>query len=364
MALSNQAIQQAIQSIGSLLIIGFDGTTLSSRTAAFIHDAQIGGVLLFTRNYQGPDQVRRLINGLQNARGSSPSLLIAVDQEGGRVQRFRDGFTRLPTAAAVAQKPEFAHELAQLIARELKSVGVNLNFSPVADIMTQPANPVIGDRAYGTDTKGVNPLVRATVAGLQTQRVLSCLKHFPGHGDTHLDSHYELPHVDTPLTTLRSREFLPFQEGFAAGCELVMTAHLIAQCVDSELPATLSARMLKGILREELGFTGLIISDDLEMKAITDHYGVNDTPQKAIEAGCELLIYRSEDVARQAHASLVRALQEGQLDPQVVLQAVEKVTTFKQRNARYLHAEDQSLDVLRSPAHLELVRRIDSKLEP
>ena len=318
-------IDQAKERLGELFIMGFNGTELADDTSAFISQARIGGIILFTPNYENPAQVTTLINQVQECRGGDLPLWITVDHEGGKVQRFKTGFTRLPEADTIAKKdsPKLLFELSEMVAAELKSVGINVNFAPVADINSNPKNPVIGNRAYGNDEDTVSKMVSAFVRGHLHQGVQPCVKHFPGHGDTTVDSHFALPKVTDSLDSLREREFKPFVKAFKSGCRWVMTAHLMNSNLDPDFPATLSKKTLTALLRDEMRYTGLIISDDLEMKAIADHYGPEEAPRLAIEAGCDLLIYRSEAATRHAYACLLKALDEGRLNPERVLDSAD-----------------------------------------
>lgn len=322
--------REAQENLGELFIMGFSGLELGSETASFIRDSRIGGIILFSPNYDSPAQAAELANEIQDCSSGLP-LWIAVDHEGGRVQRFKKSFTRIPEAADIAAtgSPQLAYEISSLMARELAAVGVNLNFCPVADIHTNPKNPVIGPRAFGSTEEQVSKFVTAMVRGHLTHGVQPCVKHFPGHGDTSVDSHLALPKVSTPIEVLREREWRPFTRAFRSHCAMVMTAHILFPAIDPEFPATLSSKILRGILRDELRYNRVIVSDDMEMGAITDHFGATDAPRLALQAGCDLLIYRSEKAARAAHEALVRALTDGTLAPEVVLTAVERVRSLK-----------------------------------
>jgi beta-N-acetylhexosaminidase len=276
--------------------------------------------------------VAELIEAVQSNRPKdSLPLWVSVDQEGGRVQRFKKPFSILPSAEIVGAtgSPKLAYELAEIMARELKAVGVNINFAPVADINTNPKNPVIGPRAFGSKEEEVSKMVTAIVRGHLTQGVLPCVKHFPGHGDTHLDTHYALPKIDTDLETLRSREMLPFAKAFKSKCSMVMTAHILNPHLDPAVPGTLSQKTVQGLLRDELKFKGIIFSDDMEMKAIADHYGIEDAPVMAIQAGCDQVIYRSESAGMAAYESLMRALESGRLDPKRVMESSDRLRQLK-----------------------------------
>lgn len=338
---SSTTKEDAIENLGEVFLIGFSGKTLSDETSAFLQQARIGGVILFAHNYSDPAQVSALVTQIQECKHRLP-LWISVDQEGGIVQRFKAPFTIWPKAEAVAKlnSPKLTFELSEAIAKELKSVGVNLNFTPVADILTNPQNPVIGTRAFGTDEDTVSKMVSAIVRGHVTAGVQPCVKHFPGHGDTDLDSHFALPSVDTPLDVLRDRELKPFSRAFKARCCFVMTAHILCKSIDPEVPATFSRKILQEILRGELRYQKLIISDDLQMQAITDHFGADEAPIRALLAGCDILIYRTEDFARHAYASVKRALENGDLSPAVVNGAINRIRAVKEETLLPYHPHD------------------------
>lgn len=320
----------AIKALGNLLIMGFNGLELAEETQKFIREANIGSVIYFTHNYENPGQLAELSNQIQECRDDYP-LWISADQEGGKVQRFRKGFTLIPDAASVGamESPKLTFEVAEVIAKELRAVGINLNFCPVADIATNPKNPVIGSRAYGSDAETVTKMTTAVIRGHLVNGVQPCIKHFPGHGDTSTDSHFSLPRIDNGIELLLDRELVPFKKAFRSKCSMVMTAHILNSHLDKDFPATLSRLVLQGLLREQCRYSKVIISDDMEMKAITSHFGAADAPRMALEAGCDMLIYRSEQTARLAYENLVKALEEGKLDPNIVLEAQDRVLATK-----------------------------------
>ena len=325
-------LQDAQKVLGQLFITGFTGLELSDDTSAFISQAEIGGVILFAPNYENPAQCAELVNQIQESRSGLP-LWISTDHEGGRVQRFKKHFTRIPEAGVIAamNSPRLAFEIAEVMAKELKAVGINLNFAPVADIATNPKNPIIGNRAYGSDEDTVSKISTAIVRGHLTNDVQPCVKHFPGHGDTSVDSHLALPKVETSLETMQEREFKPFVKAFKSHCSMVMMAHILLPHLDPKFPATLSPTIIREILRKQMRYTRVVISDDMEMKAITDNFGADEAPRLAIEAGCDILIYRSEAAARSAYGSLQKHLESGKLSPELVLEAAERVRSLKEK---------------------------------
>ena len=284
---------------------------------------QLGGVTLFKRNIEAPEQVAELGHDLQSLSSGLP-LWVAVDQEGGRVARLRSPFTEWPPMATLGRSGDekLAKRFAEALAAELRAVGVTLDYAPVLDIHTNPSNPIIGDRALGENAEDVAKLGAAIVRGLQENGVAACGKHFPGHGDTSVDSHLALPLVEHPPDRIRRVECVPFREAIRNDVAFIMTAHILVPSLDEQRPATLSPAIVRGMLREELGFEGVILSDDLEMKAIADTYTVPDAAVQAIAAGCDGVLVcralseeRSRDIEVQAQVleALVHAIEEGRI---------------------------------------------------
>lgn len=277
--------------VGQLFILGFDGTEPSEELQDFIRYLHPGGVVLLRRNIRNPLQLSSLIATLQAASPSLP-LFIAVDQEGGRVSRLDPPFTQFPSPSRLGTtgSAELAYQMGAAIGRELRAVGINMNFAPVLDVNTNPLNPVIGDRAFGAAPDLVAKLGVSFFRGLNEQGVISVGKHFPGHGDTSLDSHETLPIVLHQKERLEAVELQPFAKAIEVGIPALMTAHVLYPSLDPWYPATLSKAILTDLLRGELGFQGLIISDDLEMKAISDRYRAGEAALRFLEAGGDLVL--------------------------------------------------------------------------
>ena len=260
--------------IGQLLIGSFHGSDIPVELRALAREFDLGGVTLFGRlgNIESPGQVAELAFDLRSLGRELPAW-VGIDQEGGRVARLRSPFTEWPPMAALGRSEDaaLARKFATALAAELSAVGISLDYAPVLDIHTNPKNPVIGDRALGERPETVAKLGRVIIEELQRAGVAACGKHFPGHGDTATDSHVELPIVEHPPDRLRAVEFVPFKAAIEAGVAFIMTAHVLVVSIDEERPATLSPRIVTDILRHELGYTGVIVSDDLEMKAISRH---------------------------------------------------------------------------------------------
>lgn len=351
--------------LGHCFFIGFDGLELSTSVQDFIRNNEIGGVTLFANNYDSPAQLAELINSIQALRGAQPPLMICVDHEGGRVQRFKKPFTKFPEARAIGDQdsPKLAFECSEIMAKELRTVGVNVNFAPVADINTNASNPVIGPRAFGETEEQVSKMVSAYVRGFLTNGVQCVVKHFPGHGDTSKDSHFHLPRVQTSLETLLARDTKPFLKAFKSRCELVMTAHIIVESVDPGVPATLSKKILGDLLRNQLRFRGLIFSDDMEMKAMTDHFGEVEAPMRALAAGVNILLYHTEPFETKAFEGLMSKLTtpEGAEARAALEASAKRVTEFRAKAfADYKPVYIPEIaSVIGSKAHLDFARKIE-----
>jgi beta-N-acetylhexosaminidase len=299
--------------VGQLLIGSLPGTTIPPEMKSLAREFGLGGVIWFARNIEEPEQVAELSHDVQSLATGMP-LWVSVDQEGGRVARLKSPFTVWPPMATLGRSGDvgLAARFAAALAAELKAVGITLDYAPVLDIHTNPKNPIIGDRALSETADAVARLGAAIVRGLQENGVAACGKHFPGHGDTSVDSHLDLPLVEHPPDRIRRVECVPFREAIRADVAFIMTAHVLVPSLDDERPATLSRRIVQDLLRDELGYTGVIVSDDLEMKAVARSYAVPDAAVQAVAAGCDALLICSGDMDVQAATleALVRAVEQ------------------------------------------------------
>ncbi len=321
------------EKVGQVMVIAFEGTTVTPAAAQMVRDYHVGGVILFQQNLQDAAQVRSLTAGLQ-AQAKVP-LLIGVDQEGGPVIRVTQGVTIFPSEMAIGAtfSPDVAGAVAGETAHELRDLGINVNFGPVVDVNSNPKNPVIGVRSYGADPTQVSKLATAAIATSHQAGVLAVAKHFPGHGDAEVDSHRELPLIGRELSQLQQTELPPFQAAIAAGVDGVMTAHVLMPALepDPKKSATLSQPVLT-YLREKLGFTGLIVTDDLEMGAIVNDYGTAEAAKLAFQAGADVLLFRRNVAEQQkAHGLLVAAVKQGAISQQRLDQSVRRLLEAKAR---------------------------------
>ena len=344
------------EQIGQLMMVGFPGTTPTPEVIELIEKHHVGGIILFSRNISDGQQVLELTRNLQDiakAAGHRYPLFIATDQENGMVQRLGESATQFPGNMALGAigSEEITSKVAEAAGREMLALGINYNLAPVVDVNNNAANPVIGVRSFGEDCREVARLGAAAVRGYRRSGVISCLKHFPGHGDTAVDSHLSLPTLPYTLERLESLELVPFMDGIAAGADSVMIAHIAFPALtgDDALPATLSPAIVRGLLREKLGFRGVIISDCLEMKAISETVGVGPGAVLALRGGIDLvLISHLYERQREGIAAIVQAVDEGWLSRDVIQQAVERVLGLKEQRLSW----ENALDV-RGPVEIE-----------
>ncbi len=297
------------------MMIGIEGPSLQPWEAQWIKEAQPAGVIYFRRNVQSPNQLIELTRSITALMDAPP--LIAIDQEGGIVARLSKPFTifpdneaLLPYFEATGDSQWFVRK-AQAMARELKAVGINLNFTPVADILSNDQNPIMKHRTFGNDPQQVAQLMAQTIAVYNQEGVLSCAKHFPGHGETSVDSHLALPTVEASRQQLAQREWVPFERAAAIDVPTMMTAHIVFPKIDAERPATMSPYFLQTILRKKMKYKGLVFSDDMEMKAIAAHQPIAKASERALKAGCNIvLICETFSHVQTTHAHLCQRVEK------------------------------------------------------
>jgi len=363
--------------VGQLLWIGYSGP-VSPALRRRLERGEVGATILFKRNLPlaadptelcDLDALVELTRDLHRCAPDGTPALIAIDQEGGQVQRVRAPATRWPAMAALDRfaAPEdaaLAEAVGRAVGDELAALGLDIDFAPVLDVHTNPANPIIGDRAFGTDAEAAARRALAFARGLDAAGVLACGKHFPGHGDTATDSHLELPRIDHGWDRLERVELLPFQRAAAAGLPMIMTAHVVFAALDPDRPATLSPEVITGLLRGRLGYRGVVVSDDLDMRAIAEHMGAGAAAVAAIRAGCDVvLVCKDEDHQAEAEAALIRGAEtDGELRRRIG-EAAGRVRVLKQAHAAAWAARPAPRrEVVGSAAHLGLARRLAERL--
>ena len=326
--------------IGQLFMVGFDGLVANDHIRRMIQEHDVGGVILFRRNVESPEQVAKLCRDLQemNAKVSPIPLLIAIDQEGGMVMRIERGMTPVPSAMAFQEAGSLAdcEQLTKVSGEELRRIGINMNLAPVLDVNNNPMNPVIGVRSYGEDSDTVIAYGMAALRGLQKSGLVVTAKHFPGHGDTSIDSHYAMPLIAHNRQRLDAVELPPFRAAIAQGVHAIMTAHVVFPAIEPEpdLPATLSKNVLTDLLRHELGYTGVIVTDCLEMAAISEGMGVAKGAIATLRAGSDLvLISHLEERQTDAIRAVVNAVQTGVIASERIDEAMQRILQLKQISA-------------------------------
>jgi beta-N-acetylhexosaminidase len=343
--------------LGSLFMVGVPRPFLDDETRQQLQELRPGGIVLFRRNYTTPEALTNLCAELHSL-FSEARPLIAIDHEGGRVHRLQPPFTHFPAMRTVGltSSVNLAYQVGFAMGQELRSVGIDLDFAPVLDVLTNPANTVIGDRAFSTDPYQVALLGRAQARGLRDAGVIPCGKHFPGHGGTLLDSHEDLPRDERGREELFQSNLYPFQQIINEGIEMIMTAHVLYPALDPDFPGTASAKILTGLLRQQLGFTGVIITDDLEMGAVVRHSTIDQAVINALTAGADmLLVCHKIALAISARDTCLHAVENGTLLQPRVGEALQRIAALKT-----IHQQRQvpMVEPIGSHTHARLVEEI------
>lgn len=332
----NQMAEMSLEEkIGQLFIVGLEGYSLDDNSLEMIEKHHVGGFILFKRNIKDVEQLVALTNALKAANSNNKiPLFISVDEEGGIVSRMPEGVKKLPSSGSLGRlgSEELSYEVGKILGYELKLFGFNMNFAPVLDINSNPQNPVIGERAFGSDKELVSKLGIQTMKGIQSQGIISVVKHFPGHGDTSVDSHVGLPRVDHGLERLREFELVPFAKAIESGADAVMVAHILFPQIDPENPSTLSKAIITDILKEEMGFEGVVITDDMTMGAIMENYSIGEAVVKSILAGSDLiLVCHGHENGLQAITAIREAVEEGAISEDRIDESVYKILKLKKK---------------------------------
>ena len=321
------------QKVGQLLVAGVESTQPGEDGETAVADYQVGGIILFGRNVADGAQLAELTNELKALNAGGVPLLLCVDEEGGRVSRMPGEVTDLPAALAYGRTGDEAllHDLGGVLGAECAAFGFNLDFAPVLDVWSNPDNTVIGDRAYAADPEQAADAALQVAAGLEEAGIIPVGKHFPGHGDTDTDSHLALPVVDKTREEWEALEAIPFRRAVEAGIPAVMVGHILMSQFDSQYPASLSPVLVDGVLRGELGFEGVVCTDDLTMAAISDSYGMGEAAVLAVEAGCDLLLVcHGSDNLTAARDALLAAAESGRLSMERLDESVYRILRLKE----------------------------------
>lgn len=321
------------EKIGQMLILGFEGYMVDKEVLSLIDDYHVGGFILFKRNIENNSQLLGLLNDLKEANSQhSIPLFLSLDEEGGRVSRLTVELEALPSNEIIGEKndSDFSFEIGNIIGEKLRGFGFNMDFAPVFDINSNPNNPVIGDRSFGSNPEVVRRLGVATMKGIQNKDVISVIKHFPGHGDTSVDSHLGLPKVDKGLEGLENFELKPFKGAIEDGADAIMISHILFPQIDDENPASLSHSIITNILRDKMNFEGIVITDDLTMGAIIDNYSIEEAVIKAVIAGSDIvLVCHDYDKEFAAIKTLKDAVKDGVISEARIDESVYRILKLK-----------------------------------
>jgi len=322
------------QKVGQMFVVGFSGTSFNSNLKDAIENYHFGNVIYMGANVSNPSTIAKMSKDIQDCMKVNNSVyaIISTDQEGGRVARLKTGATHFVSNMAIASTDDenYAYLQGEAMAKELLYYGINMDLAPVLDVNNNHDNPVIGVRSYSDDPITVSRFGEQLIKGLQNNGVLASSKHFPGHGNTNVDSHYGLPVIDFDMESLYKVELAPFIHAMNSGIDCIMTTHIIFNAIDSEYPATLSEKVLTGLLRNELGFEGLIATDGMEMNAVAKYFGDYDkTAVMAVKAGVDLLLYTSTFNPMKAYNGIINAINNGEITEERINESVRRILLTK-----------------------------------
>ncbi|MGL5347059.1 MAG: beta-N-acetylhexosaminidase [Peptostreptococcaceae bacterium] len=321
------------EKIGQIIIAGFNGNVVNSEVTTLLEDLKVGGVILFGRNIETSKQLKTLTKDIKNLNKDIPPF-ISIDEEGGRVSRVPNDTKKFPKAKSVGDTNDtkYAYKNGNDIGKTLKELGINMDHAPVLDIYSNPQNTVIGDRAFGSNEDTVSKMGIATMKGLEDANVIPTVKHFPGHGDTDVDSHIGLPIVTKELSELNKFEFIPFKKAIDKNCDVVMISHIILDKIDHQNPSTLSKKVITDILKKDLGFKGVVITDDINMGAITQNYSVKEASIKSIQAGVDIILIGNDvEITKRVIDEIKSAVENNVIDESRIDESVYKILKLKEK---------------------------------
>ncbi len=341
------------QKVGQLFLYGFQGKRSDEGIKRLIDEYSPGGFIIFTRNIESETQLVNLNNDIKNlsSRVTGIPAFIAIDQEGGKVLRIRDFGTVLPgnMNLGATRSSALSFLAGKLTAIDLEMLGINMNLAPVIDVNSNARNEVIGVRSFGDDPEMVSSLGAAYITGVQSRRVSATAKHFPGHGNTTGDSHFETPVLNSSVQTLEDVDLKPFVSAINSGVDAIMTAHISVPSIDpSKTPATLSSKVITGLLREKLGYNGLVISDDMEMRAVTGGLGIGRATVEAIKAGCDVItIVWTDSAKKESYKALLAAVKKGLVSEARIDESVKRILAIKLRRNMFDNTKDPNIEEVR-----------------
>lgn len=353
------------EKIGQLFAFGFDGTNPSKEIIDLIKNEKIGTVIYFSRNIKDVKQVWELSRDLQSH--SDIPLFVTADQEGGIVTRFTEGVTLSPSNMAIGatSNPKHAEAISEIIGEELRILGVNMNLAPCIDVNNNPNNPVIGVRSYGEDPRKVSQMGRAAVRGYRKAKIASVAKHFPGHGDTDMDSHLDMPVISYGIEHIEKTELYPFKDAINDDVECIMISHISFPALEkSNIPSTLSKNIVTGLLREKLNYKGVVMTDCMEMKAISNQYNMGEAAIMAIEAGNDIvLISHTYELQKEAISRVINAVHEGRISEERINKSVQRIMKLKEKLELSKISTNWETDKrkLAKAEHLEYMKKVSEE---
>jgi len=341
------------EKIDQLLYIGVAGTELSAADRQLLRTHAIGGILLLGGNITSEEQLLTFTRAIQET-NQKPYAFVGIDEEGGRVSRVPDQRLRLPTSQRMAQGANMAkmEDVGRTLGHVSRYYGFNMDFAPVLDVNSNPNNPIIGDRALSAEPKTVATFGTALMHGMQETGTIPVVKHFPGHGNTSVDSHVGLPKVTASKEELKRTELLPFQEAIQEGAEMIMVAHILYPAYDDQNPSSLSKPILTDLLRQKLGFNGVIITDDLVMGAITQQYGLAEAARQSLVNGADMAMFSEAGAYAKVHAEVMQAVKDETLTTEMLDAKVMRILKLKQT---YANSHKQQ-----RPTKSELVQQVEA----
>ncbi len=321
------------EKIGQLVMVGVEGKTLDSDIKELVVKHYVGGVILFKKNIKSATQAAAFINSIKEVNSVNKlPIFISVDEEGGRITRMPDEFRKIPSARDIGKKNDenLSYGIGSAIGNMIGQMGFNMDFAPVLDINSNPLNKVIDDRASGSEPDIVKRLGVSTMKGIRSRNIIPVVKHFPGHGDTTVDSHMGLPVVDYDLERLQNFELIPFAEAIQNDADAVMIAHILMKKIDEDYPASMSYKVVNDILRDNMGFKGVVVTDDLTMGAIEKNFNIDDAAVKSFNAGCDiLLVCHGYDKELRVIEALKRAVENGTISKKRIDESVYRIIELK-----------------------------------
>jgi len=323
------------EKIGQMIFAGISGTVADERSIRLITEDKVGGIIFNGHNLVSPDQTISYVNTLKSANSNNRvPLFFGVDQEGGRVSKLPGDLVKIPSSMKIGEfsNPDFSYEIGKALGELVKAYGFNIDFAPVLDINSNPNNPVIGDRSFGVSPDVVSSLGIATMKGLQEVSIIPTIKHFPGHGDTSVDSHLALPVIEKTIEELEELELIPFANAIEEGADMVMIAHLLLPKIDENLPSSLSKTIISDILREKLSYDGVVITDDMTMNAIDSNYGLDEASVLSVQAGTDIVMVANDYTKIESVLSALNdAVTSGEISIDRIDESVRRILLLKDK---------------------------------